>query len=233
MTQTPLWLKQVQALEHRHSDVFRDFIRMAACVCSCGEREDEYRRTVRPYPRAELETLCEAFGDVLSRKMTDPFDDLFGETYMARVSPMTRQRLGEVYTPHAVAMLMARLSVRPPESGRTLTLAEPACGSGILVLAFAEALEGLGVSRLHLQVQATDLNPLATDMALINLGLAGIPAIVQHGNALSNEVFRTHETPAWRFASAYSGKPQHERLSGDDLLGMLRATVPFPVRRAS
>ncbi|MBZ9752139.1 SAM-dependent methyltransferase [Deinococcus sp. HMF7604] len=233
MTQTPLWLKKVQALEHHHGDVFRDFVRMAACVCSCGEREDEYRRTVQRYPRAELETLCEAFGDVLGHKLRNPFDDIFGETYMARVSPTTRQRLGEVYTPSAVAMLMARMSVHPPEPGRTLTVAEPACGSGILVLGFAEALEGLGVSRLHLQVQATDLNPLAADMALINLGLAGIPAIVRHGNTLTNEVFHAHQTPAWRFARPYSGEPQLEQLSGGDLLTMLRVTVPPPTRLAS
>ena len=71
---------------------------------------------------------------------------------------------------------------------------------------------------------ATDLNPLAVDMALINLGLAGIPAAVRHGNSLTDEVFKTFFTPAWWFARPYRGTPL--AISDRDVVHMLRSTVP-------
>ncbi|GAA5534821.1 N-6 DNA methylase [Deinococcus aluminii] len=229
MTTLP-WLKIVLNLEQRHSDVFRDLVTLAACVCSSGQREDEYRRTAAKFTPEELSGLCEAFGDLLRLKLADPFLDLFSEAYMGRLSQHAQRHLGEVYTPSPVARLMTKLVMHPPVPGETLKVAEPAAGSGTLVLAAAQALEELGVSRLHLQVVATDLNPFAVDMALVNLGLAGIPAVVRHGNSLTGQVFREYSTPAWHFACPYSGEPGTNRLQGSDVLGMLGLTVPLPVK---
>ncbi|EYB66402.1 hypothetical protein DEIPH_ctg139orf0128 [Deinococcus phoenicis] len=228
----PSWLKIVLKLEQRHSDVFRDLVTLAACVCSSGQREDEYRRTAGKYKPEELSGLCEAFGDLMRLKLEDPFLDLFSATYMERLSTHARQHLGEVYTPGSVALLMTKLVMHPPEPGETLKVAEPAVGSGTLVLAAAQALEDLGVSRLHMQVVATDLNPFAVDMALVNLGLAGIPAVVRHGNSLTGQVFHKYPTPAWHFTCPYSGEPGTQSLQGGDVLGMLRLTAPLPVRAA-
>ncbi|WP_216322970.1 N-6 DNA methylase [Deinococcus aestuarii] len=228
----PPWLKIVLKLEGRHSDVFRDLVTLAACVCSSGQREDEYRRTAAKFTPEELNGLCEAFGDLMCLKLADPFLDLFGATYMERLSKHARQHLGEVYTPSSVALLMTKLVMHPPEPGETLKVAEPAVGSGTLILAAAQALEDLGVSRLHMQVMDTDLNPFAVDMALVNLGLAGVTAVVRHGNSLTGQVFREYPTPAWHFACPYSGETNTERLRGIDVLEMLRLTVPLPVRAA-
>ncbi|GAA5512491.1 hypothetical protein Dcar01_01205 [Deinococcus carri] len=225
----PRWLKIALKLEQRHSDVFRDLVTLDACVCSSGQREDEYRLTAGKFTSEELNGLCEAFGDLLRLKLEDPFLDLFSETYMGRLGKDAQRHLGEVYTPSSVALLMTKLVMHPPVPGDTLKVAEPAAGSGTLVLAAAHALEDLGVSRLHMQVVATDLNPCAVDMALVNLGLASIPAVVRHGNSLTGQVFREYSTPAWPFACPYSGEPDTNRLQGSDVLGILRLTVPLPV----
>ena len=224
--QHPQWLKTVQALEHRHSDVFRDLIALSACVCACGAREDEYRQIARKYNRDEMEQLCHAFGEFRLYKARDPFCDLFGAIHMERQSDWTKSRLGEFYTPDSLALMMARMTIRPPDLGRTLTVREPAGGAGGLILAAAQALEDLQCSRLHMQVLYTDLSPVAADMALVNLGLAGIPVIVQHGNTLSGEVFHSYETPAWRFARPYEGT--FLQLTEHHVFQMLAQTVPPP-----
>ena len=229
---TPKWLKTVDRLSTRHADAFGDFVTLAACVCACGAREAEYLRVIRRYDRPEQAALSEAFADVLALKLADPFLDVFGAAYMEQRSNRAKQHMGEFYTPDSIGALMARLTMRLPEPGRTLTLAEPACGSGLLILEAARALVDLGGCPLHLQVQATDLSFTAVDMTLVNLGLAGIPALVRRGNSITNEVFATYETPAWRFAQPYSGQPGEARLRPRDVLTMLHATVPPPAPSA-
>lgn len=179
---------------------------LAACVCSSGQREDEYRRTAGKFTPEELGALCEAFGDLLRLKLADPFLDLFSATYMERLSRHAQRHLGEVYTPGSGALLMTKIVMHPPELGETLKVAEPAVGSGTLVLAAAQAQE--------------------------NLGLAGVPAVVRHGNSLTGQVFHGYPTPAWHFACPYSGGTETERLRGIDVLAMLRLTVPLPGRAA-
>ena len=126
------WLKTVNALEAHHSDGFRDLLTLAACVCSCGAREDEYRRTARKYTAGESSHLCGAFSNMPEIKLGDPFTDLFSTPYMERLSPRARSRMSEVYTPPGIGLLMARMVMRPPELGETLKGAESSQSSNTL-----------------------------------------------------------------------------------------------------
>ncbi|MBI0446887.1 hypothetical protein [Deinococcus sp. DB0503] len=183
MTNPPR-LKIVLNLEQRHSDVFRNLVTLAACVCSSGQREDEYRRTAAKFTPEELSGLCEAFGDLpleARRPLPGPLQrGLHGPPEPARAAAPGRclhaQPRGPADNEAGDAPAGARGDAEGGGTGPR---------SGALVLAAAQALEELGVSRLHLQVVATDLNPFAVDMALANLGLAGIPAVVRHGNSLT------------------------------------------------
>ncbi|GAA5501091.1 hypothetical protein Dxin01_00822 [Deinococcus xinjiangensis] len=224
----PEWLKTVRNLEHRHHNVFQDIVTLAACVCACGAREEEYRQIARKYTPDEMDQLCRVFGEFMLLKGIDPFTDLFGAIHMDRLSDWAKGHLGEFYTPDSLGIMMAKMTIRPPEIGRTLKVCEPAGGSGGLILAAAQALEDLGVSRLHMQVHYTDLSPFAVNMALVNLGLAGIPALIHHGNTLTGEVFKVYETPAWRFAQPYAGT--FHAMAPEHVCVMLAQTVPAPVR---
>ena len=56
-----------------------------------------------------------------------------------------------------------------------ITLAEPACGAGCMVLAYADVLNQAGyLSHRHLWVSATDIDPLAAGMAYLQLSLCGV-----------------------------------------------------------
>ncbi len=77
-----------------------------------------------------------------------------------------------------------------------ITLSEPACGAGCMVLAFADALNRAGyASHRYLWVSATDIDPLAAGMAYIQLSLCGVAGEVVIGNALCDERRRVLLTP--------------------------------------
>ncbi|WP_080707958.1 MULTISPECIES: ArdC-like ssDNA-binding domain-containing protein [Erwiniaceae] len=77
-----------------------------------------------------------------------------------------------------------------------ITMSEPACGAGCMVLAFADVLQKAGwPPHRYLWVSATDIDPLAAGMAYIQLSLCGIAGEVVVGNTLANERRRILHTP--------------------------------------
>jgi methylase of polypeptide subunit release factors len=80
-------------------------------------------------------------------------------------------------------MLVGDMSTLPAEG--PITLCEPACGAGAMILSFAQACSP--EARQRLRVTAIDINRTACDMTFINTTLWGIPTRVIHGNTLSNE----------------------------------------------
>lgn len=69
-----------------------------------------------------------------------------------------------------------------------LTLSEPACSAGCMVLAFADVLNQADyASHRYLWFSATDIDPLAADMAYIQLSLCGVAGESVIGNILSDE----------------------------------------------
>jgi methylase of polypeptide subunit release factors len=80
---------------------------------------------------------------------------------------------------------MADLVRDPLPADGPIRFAEPACGAGAQILAFAKSLPTKDLSRLR--VQAVDVSRVACDLCLINTTLWNIPTVVIHGNTLSLE----------------------------------------------
>jgi len=83
---------------------------------------------------------------------------------------------------------MARLTLGDMDSFPTegpITVCEPACGAGAMILSLAEACPP--EVRRRLRVTAIDVNRSACHMTFVNTTLWGIPTRVIHGNALSLE----------------------------------------------
>ena len=66
-----------------------------------------------------------------------------------------------------------------------ITVCEPACGAGAMILSIGEACSP--EVRRRLRVTAIDINRTACDMAFTNTTLWAIPTRIIHGNSLSNE----------------------------------------------
>ena len=183
--------KILEGLSHRHDTrrVFDGFIRLAACALAAQTREAEYLEEAKRWDKDELDSFAIALGTLVIEMEARPFEDILGGYYMEfALSSKGQQWHGEFHTPKPVCDLMARMtlsSMEPlPEAG-VITVCEPACGAGAMILSLAEAC--IPVIRRRLRVTAIDINRTACDMAFINTTLWGVPTRIIHGNTISAE----------------------------------------------
>lgn len=182
--------KRLESISHRHDTrkVFDAFTRFAACCLAVQTREAEYLEEAKHWERAELDLFGEALGALIMEMEANPFEDVLGRYYMEfALSSKGQQWNGEFHTPKTVCDLMARIVIDPeslPAEG-PITICEPACGAGAMILSLAEACPP--EMRRRLRVTAVDISRTACDMAFINTSLWGIPTRVIHGNSLSLE----------------------------------------------
>ena len=180
---------------------FRDICELAFCAhakptAPTPERaqalEDRYMHIVGTYRdkdtiRAYRELLALAFIAVSAGGC-----DFLG--HVASDLEILDARNGQFFTPYEVSRAMAMMTlvdVKPKiEEHGFITICEPACGAGGMVLACADTLadQGFDPSRSML-VQATDVASLCYHMTFMQLTMRGIAANVQHGNSLSLETF--------------------------------------------
>ncbi len=180
----------LKRLSHHHDarSVFDDFVCFAACALAAGTREAEYLEAAKRWEKPEMELFAEAFGALVAEMESRPFEDLLGTYYLdCAVSHKGQRWNGEFHTPKCITDLMARMLVTPvdlPAEG-PITVCEPACGAGAMILSFAQACPP--EVRRRLRVTAIDVSRTACHMAFVNTTLWGIQTRVIHGNALSME----------------------------------------------
>lgn len=134
---------------------------------------------------------------------------------------------GQFFTPYPLSRAMADMLLGDPATMRAtieergyLTAMEPACGSGAMVVALADALRTQGINyQRHLHVTAIDIDPRVIHMAYAQLSLLHIPARLIVGNSLSAEIQEQWFTPAhimggWtaRLASQPTGRTSVETI---------------------
>lgn len=181
--------KVLKSLSHRHDSrrVFDAFVRFSACALAAQTREAEYLEEVGHWDRSDLDAFAEALAALVMEMETQPFEDLIGGYYMDfALSSKGQQWNGEFHTPKAVADLVARMTLGDIETlpgEGPITVCEPACGSGTMLLSLAQACPP--AVRRRLRVTAIDISRTACDMAFINTTLWGIPTRVIHGDSLS------------------------------------------------
>ncbi len=183
--------KILQEISHRHDTrmVFDAFVRLAACTLAAQTREAEYLEEAKQWEKSELDLFAEALGALIIQMECCPFEDILGGYYMEfALSQKGQQWNGEFHTPKPVCDLMARMMIGDATSlpsDREITVCEPACGAGAMILSFAGAC--VPDVRRRLRVTAIDISRTACDMAFLNTTLWGIPSRVIHGNSLSLE----------------------------------------------
>ena len=183
--------KILESLSHRNDTrrVFDAFTRFAACALAAETRETEYLEEVKRWEKEDMEVFGQALGALVAEMETRPFEDILGAHYMEfALSHKGQQWNGEFHTPKAICDLMARLTLGDMESipaDGPITVCEPACGAGAMILSLRQACSP--EVRRRLRVTAIDINRTACDMAFINTTLWGIPTRIIHGNSLSTE----------------------------------------------
>lgn len=192
-------------------DVFTDFVEVFALAIrnsisplihddeeGFAEREESFEFIKRNYTDTEMGRFAEAFAHVTNIMEIEPCDVL-GRLYMQL--EISDASMGQFYTPYDVAKLMAEMQVgelgQHFDTKPFVTVYEPACGAGAMLVAMSQALRVRGIDfqqRMH--VTCEDLSLVAVHMVYIHLTLLHIPAIVHRRNTLTMETFFTWPTPA-------------------------------------
>lgn len=177
---------------------FGDFCRMAACCLAAGTREQEYLEIAERYQASELELFSQALAALVLEMEQKPFEDLLGPYYLEVASKSTQDARGEFYTPESISRLIARMlfdADRFKQENRAVTVCEPACGAGGMVLAIGELMAPHHVDLLRFT--CWDLNPVAADMCFINTTLWGIPAEIVWGDTLRHNIHGSWKNLHW------------------------------------
>lgn len=187
---------------------FEDFVTMASMAMAQTAGfdpavEETYLKIVGKYPKEEAQAFPELLGCVVDGLERETCDFL-GKTFMEL--ELGNDRMGQFFTPYEVSRFMAEAVVDGDQLRREIdrkgfvSLLEPACGAGGMVLAFAEAMRHQGINpQERLFVRAVDLDPVAARMCHVQMSLAGLSGVVSRGNSLTQQMFESWNTPFLRF----------------------------------
>ena len=215
-------LKLFNSLAYRHSawQVFADFNEAAAISISNAvdwarreKREERYMQLIQRYSKEELARFPQMLGELVLALEDQP-GDVLGKTF--HELELHNKWAGQVFSPYPLCQMMAQMTLADPESVRAkiaergfICAAEPAAGSGAMVIALADAMGKMGINyQQHLHVTTTDIDIKCVHMAYTQLSLLHIPAVIVHGNSLSLEEHSHWYTPA-HIMGGWSGRLKH------------------------
>ncbi|MCL4743777.1 MAG: N-6 DNA methylase [Burkholderiaceae bacterium] len=218
---TNQFLKLVRSVADREGwreyDVFTKWLEAATCalmnpvLTRLGDKErwdqneERYLEIVRscskPYPT--MNDLASMLG-IITLALEDSPKDFIGPVFMEVAA---NSNMGQFFTPTGVSEFIARMSLHNARGllydayineGRTfITLAEPACGVGGMVLAANQVLREQGLDIIEeVEWTCVDVDYKAACGAFIQLNLTGASAVVVHGNSITLETWRVMPTMA-------------------------------------
>lgn len=123
--------------------------------------------------------------------------DILGDIY--HELRLNNEWNGQFFTPDNICRMMAEIInpiSAPEDHDGPITINEPACGSGTMVIGAVWAMKqkNFDFQRKSFFV-AQDIDIRCVWMAYIQLSLYGIPAVVVHGNTLTMEEWSRWYTP--------------------------------------
>ena len=240
----------LKSLSARHSlwSVFEDWLKVCAISISNSvdwnhqeEREKEYLETINKYNADEQKILVETFSELvvsLQKEQTrcGP-TDLLGKVFHSL--ELHNKYHGQFFTPFHICEFMGEIALGDGgEAGNTvsknlsqkgyISVCEPAVGSGGMVLGLANAMfkQKLNYSE-QMVAYCCDIDIKCVHMAYLQLSLYVIPAVIIHGNSLTQEEWSQWYTPVYMLR----GWPLRERTT--NLLETIQAAEgkqPSPER---
>lgn len=189
---------------HKHRyDVFRDFVTMAACslhnsILQDANLEQEYLELINAYEQEDQHRFPQLLAHLVTILEPEPRDAL-GPLYMDL--EIANKDAGQFFTPSSVSDMMAHITfgdlAQRIDTGGFITLSEPTCGAGGMVLSVVKQLTDQGYDPAKcLWVQCIDIDRLAALMCYVQLSLWNVPAEVIVGDTLRWEHREVWYTPA-------------------------------------
>jgi hypothetical protein len=216
------FLKILNAISYKHSSLLNDWAEMAAVSLSNAvmpdnaerrDRENRYLELAKRYTGEELKGIAEMLACVVNSldsshgvagalaKKDAPelsLHDCLGELYMNE-EMASKWDTDVAFTPFHLAYMMAQMTFadfKLPEKG-WFSVGEPACGTGVMIIAAAQALRDLGLNYQRvMHATLVDIRAPLAHMCYIQMSLLHIPAVVIHGDSLALKEWSHWRTPA-------------------------------------
>lgn len=226
-------VKALHSISYSHSihEVFQDWLAISAIAISNAvdwkqqkQREEVYMEIIQKYTKPEQEKLAEAFA-LLVLALQNEQDihgptDILGQVFHAL--ELHSKYKGQFFTPPQVCEMMGMIAldgenlVRTIEKKGYISVCEPCIGSGGMILGAAKAMANQKLNyQTQMLVTGIDIDIKCVQMAYLQLSLLGIPAVIIHGNSLTDEEWSRWYTPAY-IIGLWSVKEQEAQI--EDLL---------------
>lgn len=198
------------------STVFNDFLTLSCCslaqtVYRSDILEQKYLNIIKTYTKEQAEEFSKLLAFLVLGLEQAP-QDFLGQVFMSL--NLGSQANGQYFTPYSVCKFMAEINfteIETIQNNQLITLSEPCCGSGGIIIAFAEALKEQGYNYQHqLFVEAIDIDETCFKMAYIQLSILGIPARVKLGDTLAWKFQKVLYTPFY-FVNGFEYKLKHQQ----------------------
>lgn len=200
------FLKTLESIDYSRSphEVFYDFLQMgkialANAMYRSQKLEEQYFSFLDKYAKKNDEKRRRAYQKQFAKLLyhtvealeENPEQDFLGELYM-EVACFRGNNKGQFFTPYHLADMMSRIiesdAQQEIEETGCITFCEPTCGSGVMAIAFRNNLVNQQIFTTNsCLMQLTDLDKNCAAMAYVQLSLLGVPALVVHGDSLTQE----------------------------------------------
>lgn len=170
-------------------DIWRDFIIMSAVSIAniiggpyWDKREELYLAHAGKYSKQDLLAFSAMYSEIVAAMEDDPEHDFLGELFM--VLGMGNEWKGQVFTPYSLCRMIAAMTYGKDIEERIrqdgwITVSDPACGAGALLIAFANECWRREINyQTSVLFVAQDIDFLAGCMCYIQLSLMGCPGYV-------------------------------------------------------
>lgn len=185
-------LEAVERLGHSRYDVFTDWVDLM--LYSLQRDDENYLDIVDKYdndlPEGErpVDRYSEAFGE-LQRGMAETDADLLGVVY--EELGMDSDAFGQYFTPHNICDAKAEMVIDVDEDrDEPYTIADPACGSGRLLISAAKKIPP-GVDAVF---YGQDKDATCAKMTALNFTFFNMDGYAVHGDSLKMEKHRVWQT---------------------------------------
>ncbi len=170
-------------------EVWKDFVTMTAISISNivdtihrEQREKQYLACAEKYSEKELAIFPQMLCEVIAGLEQNPNQDFLGELFMSL--NLGNEWKGQFFTPYSVCRAMAAMTFSGDSPDRIerqgwVSVSDPACGAGALLIAFANECAAQKINyQTSVLFVAQDIDFIAGCMCYIQLSLLGCPGCV-------------------------------------------------------
>ena len=213
------FITKLQNLDHsrRTDTVFKDFLALSTYAIMqpfyrSPDIEQNYMNIIGKYNKEQAKDFSQMLA-LLVYALEEKYQDFLGQVYMQL--NLANVKTGQFFTPYHVSKLMAEITFidnqKDIENQDIVTLSEPCCGSGGIIIAFAETLKNHNINfQQNLFVEAIDIDELCFQMAYLQLSLYGIPSRVMLGDTLAYKFSQIIYTPMY-FINGFSWRLKEQK----------------------